>query len=192
MNDLDIIDAAVKFISDFGKDDLMPHFIYCGIHYIYPEERREKLKKMILTKMRKYEIQSEHGILTILNMGRWNLMTKEKVKRAAEGYFRKYYVGSINDDLEKFLINLQNQKEVKDEFVKSFFLPKLTNEELKLVQERNEEHLKTYYYHRKGENPDVDDEEMKKSESKSKYVQGQCQRWTIALRLETKENEDQT
>ena len=79
MNDLDIIDAAAKFISDFGKDDLMPHFIYCGIHYIYPEERREKLKKMILTKMRKYEIQS--SILTMIRMERFNLVTKETVKK---------------------------------------------------------------------------------------------------------------
>ena len=28
--DLDIIDAGVKYIHDSGKDDLMPHFIYCG------------------------------------------------------------------------------------------------------------------------------------------------------------------
>ena len=37
-------------------------------------------------------------------------------------------------------------KEVKKEDVWSFFTPKLTNEELKLVQEGNEEHLKSYRY----------------------------------------------
>ena len=171
----------------------MPHFIYCGFHYIVEEE---KLEEMILTKMRKNEIQS--SILTALIMGRWNLVTKEKVKKAAEGKLKNdedwgYYEGSINDDLERFLINLQNQKEVEYEEVHSFFTPKLTNEELKLVQEGNEEHLKTYRtYDIEGLNPDVDVEEMKKSDSKSKYVHGRCWRRTILLRLETSEDEDQT
>ena len=42
-----------------------------------------------------------------------------------------------------------------------------------------------------GRNPDVDVEEMKKSDSKSKYVHGQCLRWTIPLTLETIETEDE-
>ena len=90
----------------------MPHFIYCGEYYF---EREEKLKEIILTKMRKYGIQS--SILTIVNMYRWKLVTKEKVKKAAEGKLKndpdwEDYQGSINDDLERFLINLQNQKEI--------------------------------------------------------------------------------
>jgi len=89
------------------------------------------------------------------------------------------------------LINLQNQKEVKEEFVKNFFTPKLTNEELKLVQERNQEHLRTYLAHYYGGNPDVDVEEMKKSDSKSKYVHGRCWRFTIPLTLETIQTEDE-
>ena len=104
----------------------------------------------------------------------------------------KYDEGSINDDLEEFFINLRNQKEVKEEEVFSFFTPKLTNEELKLVQEGNEEHLKTYWDYYDGKNPDVDVEEMKKSDSKSKYVHGGCLRKTIPLRLDTSEDEDQT
>ena len=77
------------------------------------------------------------------------------------------YEGSVNDDLERFLINLQNKKEVKYEFVESFFTPKLTNEELKLVKEGNKEHLKTYWHHFCGRNPDVNVKKMKKSDSKS-------------------------
>ena len=68
--------------------------------------------------------------------------------------------------MESFWINLQNQKEVKEERVFSFVAPKLTKEELKLVQEQNEQHLKTYLE----PNPHVDVEEMKKSDYKSKYV----------------------
>ena len=125
-------------------------------------------------------------------MSRWNLVTKEKVKKAAEGKLKtdsdwKDYKGSINDDLERFLINLQNQKEVKQEVVQSFFTPKLTNEELKLLKEGNEEHLKSYIDHFIGENPDVDVEEMKKSDSKSKYVHVDCWRFTLPLSLETED-----
>ena len=183
---LDVIDAGVKSISHFGKENLMPHFMYCGIHYFW---NREKLKEMILTKMSKYGIQS--SIMTMVMMSRWNLVTTEKVKKAAEGKLKtdsdwKDYEGSINDDLERFLTNLQNQKRMLDENVYSYFTPKLTNEEWKLVQEGNKEHLKTYML----SNPDVDVEEMKKSDSKSKYVHGRCQRWTMPLTLAADDTDD--
>ena len=131
----------------------------------------------------------------MLRMERLKLVTKEKVKKAYKGELKndedwKRYKGSINDDLERFLINLQNQKEVEDEYVQSFFTPKLTNEELKLVQEGNEEDLKTYSDHFYGRNPDVDIDEMKKSDSKSKYVHGRCRRTTIPLTTEIAANED--
>ena len=186
-----MFDAGVKFIFDSGEDDLMAHFIYCGEHYFYGQDQVEKLKEMILTKMGKYGIQLSK--LTMLQMKRRNLVTKEKVKKAAEGKLKneflwKDYEGSVNDDLERFLTSLQNRKHVKTEGVYSFFTPKLTNEELKLVQEENEEHLKTYSDYYFGDNPDVDVEEMKKSDSKSKYVHGECWRLTIPLSLETKRN----
>ena len=143
----------------------MPHFIYCGDHYFIGMEQFKKLREFFLTKMRKYGIQS--SILTFLAMRRKRLVTKEKVKKAAEGKLKndqdwKYYEQSVNDDLERFLINLQNQMEVKTETTGSFFTPKLTNEELKLVKEGDKEHLKTYMEYFEGLNPDVDAEEMKK------------------------------
>ena len=64
INDLDIFDSGVNSIYDFGEDDLMPHFIYCGFHYLYGEEQIMKFIETILTKMRKYGIQS--SILTML------------------------------------------------------------------------------------------------------------------------------
>ena len=170
----------------------MPHFIYCGYYYFYDGN---KLEEIILTKMRKYEIQS--SMLTMLNMHRTNLVTKEKVKKAAEGKLKNDFKwrdeeGSINDDLERFFINLQNLEEVEYESVLSFFTPKLTNEELKLVQEGNEEHLNTYSdYEVYGKNPDVNVEEMKKSNSKSKYVHVHCRRKTFSLKNEINLIEDE-
>ena len=132
----------------------------------------------------------------MMNMLRSNLITKEKVKKAAEGKLKddedwKHYKGSINDDLERFFINLQDENEIKEEGVSSFFAPKLTNEEMKLIKEGNKEHLTTYLDNRIiGLNPDVDLEEMKKSNSKSKYLHVNVYRWTIPLTLEIIETKD--
>ena len=160
----------------------MPHFIYCGIHYAV-RDRREQLQEIILKNMKKYGIQS--SVLTLMVTWRNCLMTKEKVQKAYEGKLKNdknwnFYEGSINDDLERFWINLQNETEVKNEYVKSFFTPKLTDEELKLVLEENEEHFKTYYFK---DDADVDAEEMKKSSSTSKYVHGTCLRHTFVLKM---------
>ena len=122
----------------------MPLFIYCGT---FDQYDHAKLKEIFLKKMNKYGIKS--SILTILKMWRRNLITKEKVKKAYRGELKndkdwEIYEGSISDDLEESIINLQNQNELKnEEEVHSFFLSKLTKKELKLVQEGNEEHLKT-------------------------------------------------
>ena len=68
--------------------------------------------------MKKFGIQS--SMLTILNMKRFELITKEKVKEALDGNFhgmlkdeRGWGEISINDDLEKFRTNLLNSKEIK-------------------------------------------------------------------------------
>ena len=61
---------------------------------------------------------------------------------------------------------------------------------MKFVQEGNKEHLETYAAHYYGTNPDVDVEEMKKSDSKSKYVHGRCLRRTFPLSLKTSQFED--
>ena len=164
----------------------MPNFIYCGHHYLWTVSIN-RLREILLTKMRKYGIQS--GILTVLYMDRLKLVTKEKFKQAYKGELKneedwKDIEQSIGDDLETFFTNLQSQKEIKNERVGSFFLPKLTEDELKLVEQKNEQHLSTYEVHYDGLNPDVDPEEMKKSDSISKYVDGRCVRETIHLTIE--------
>ena len=175
---------------NFGANDMMPHFIYCNANYFdgdyyYSEEEFEKFKEIILEKMQKYGIQS--SILTMLCMERRYLITKEKSKQAAEGKLKnepiwENYEGSINDDLESFINNLQNSNEVEDEDVWSFFLPKLTKEELKLVEEKNREHMMSYFWEF---NADVDVEEMKQSDSKDKYLHSWCRRKTVHLSLES-------
>ena len=115
--------------------------------------------------MRENEIPSL--ILTMLRMIRRNLITKEKSKEAAEGKLKndpdwRIYEGSINDDLDLFVNNLQNSGEIDYEDVKSFFTSKLTKEELKLVEQKDKEHMMTYFWDNLTSGADVDVEEMKK------------------------------
>ena len=99
-----------------GTDDLMPHFIFCiGSTYHSVGHASRKIKKMFLKKMREYRIQP--SILTMLNMHRIELITKEKSKLAAEGKLKntpgwRMFEGSINEDLDSFIDNFQNSNEV--------------------------------------------------------------------------------
>ena len=82
MNDMDIFDTGVKFILDFAKNDLLPHFIYCGEHY-YWTENLNLLEEMFLEIMKRYGIKN--AILTRLRMWRSKIVTIEKVKKAYNG-----------------------------------------------------------------------------------------------------------
>ena len=132
--------------------------------------------------MVKYNV--EHAVLTLLYMERQNLITKESMKAEYKGRPRccGEYDGSVHDDTDTFLT--QTLTEVENDIFLTFFLPKLSREELKLVEEKNENHLKTYSHHVRGFDPDVPKDEMAKSKSKSKYVACECMRVTVNLILE--------
>ena len=171
-------------MASFENEELVPHFIYCGEYYCM-SERVENFKKMFLAKMKNFEIQS--SILTMIEMYLRNHINKEKVKEASEGKLKnekgwEYKEVSINDDLEIFFKNIL--KERNEKRIWSFFRSKLTKEELELVQFKSEDHLNTDGYHYAGQNPYVNVERMKKSDSKSKYVNVVCRRLTFTLTLE--------
>ena len=144
------------------------------------------MKSMILEKMKKYKIKE--AMVTMINMYRAHLITKEKMVDYSKGKFADEdgdFKESVNDDLDSFFQKLQNGQ-LEEEEVWTFYLPMLTKEELKLVEQRNQQHLESYFWHYDGRNPDIDKEEMDKSESKSKFVRGACTRCTFMLTL--KEN----
>ena len=93
---------------------------------------------------------------------------------------------SINDELELFFRRLLDQEQIEDEFIRSFFTPKLTQNEMNLVEIGKEDFLKSFGWHYSGANPDVDPEELKKSDSKAKFVHGRCYRYTTILSLPNK------
>ena len=137
------------------------HFVYTGYLYF---GHQDKLRSFILAKMKDYRIKKV--MVTKIWMRRWRLITKETVENYCNG--REYQKGSVNDDLAKLFEDIQLGKSPDDD-VETYFLPKLTTEELDLVERKDHDFMKTFEDEM---DADVDKAEMMLSESDSKFVWG--------------------
>ena len=119
-------------------------------------------------------------MVTVIDLKRNNLITKEKMESLCKGEHR--WKDSVNDDLESFFENIRLGKEL-DEEVETYFLPKLTKEELELVERKNCSYLVTFLSMQDplDRNPDVDETEMMLSESDSKYIYALSNRMTFVI-----------
>ena len=119
-------------------------------------------------------------MVTIIWMERIRLITKEKMEKYCKGEeFRK---DSVNDDLESFFEDLRLGKE-PDKDVLTYFLPKLTKEEMKLVEQKDTNYFRTFTW---WDNPDVPEAEMLLSESDSKFLKGYGFRKTFTIKNSSK------
>ena len=123
--------------------------------------------------MKKHAIKSV--MMTSIYSLRWNLITKEEMESYCKG--EKSEKDSVNDDLESLFENIRLGKKPASEAV-TYFLPKLTEEELELVERRDPSYLCTFG----DQNLDVDATEMMLSESDSKYVYGLSRRVTFVIK----------
>ena len=184
--DKEVINSALQNISENLAKELKIHFVYAGYYYFYNED---KLRSIILNGMKKHKIKTV--MLTRIYLERIHLITKEKMESYCKGEMATRhgdYKDSVNDDLESLFENIRLGKE-PDEEVRTYFLPKLTEEELELVEGRDTSYLQTFGY----SNPDVDKTEMMLSESDSKYVQEWCYRKTFVIKnLSEKSSETAT
>ena len=147
------------------------HFVYAG--WDYDAEDEDVLRSFILKGMKKNNIKTV--MVTRINMRRWNLITKERMENFCNG--KEYEKDSVNDDLENLLNDIQLYNE-PDGHVYTYFLPKLTREELGLVERKDEDFMKTFG---EGMDADVDKAEMMLSESDSKFVRGWGRRETFTI-----------
>ena len=135
-------------------------------------------------------------MVTSLFMMRRKLITKEKMMDYCTG--KEYLTDSINDDLESMFedFRLGNTPSRWDD---TYFLPKLTEEELKLTERKDRSYFRTFiedpepivsgnqvlYWEEKGvpiqQNIDVEEAEMKASESNSEYALVSCDRETYTI-----------
>ena len=150
------------------------HFVYAG----QPQSSKNlyyRLGPIILEGMKKYKIRLV--MVTIIYLQRWKLITKEKMESYCLG--KEDQKKSINDDLESFFENLQHGEPIpySVEHNDLYFLPKLTREELKLVERKDSNYMKTFIHW----DPDVNEAEMKLSESNAKYLLAKSARKTIRI-----------
>ena len=112
-------------------------------------------------------------MVTIFNMRRDHLITMEAMEKYSKG--EEFPKDSVNDDLESFFDDIRLGHK-PNKFVRTYFLPQLTDEEMELVENKDESYLQIYSFKdplkREGK-------EMKASDSK--FVQGWSERKTFTL-----------
>ena len=184
-----VIDSVLEKISENEVKEMKTHIVYAGTHYWLREDR---LKSVILKSMKSYEIKKV--IVTVMFMRRLRLITKERMELYCKRKSKLYqWKNSVNDDIESLFHNLRLGKEsVTLKNVNSYFFPKLTEDELELIEKKDLSYLQTFYYLFQA---DVKKAEMKISESDSKFVFGLCNRYTFKIENSfenASENESQT
>ena len=143
------------------------HIVYAG-RGLY-----DSRVSFILERMEKYKIRLV--MVTIISMYRWHLVTKEKMENYCLG--KEDRKKSVNDDLESLFEHLQHNEKAKG-FISTYFLPKLTPEELELVSRKDSNYMETFI---RLFDSDVEEIEMKLSESNAKFVIVRSARRTITL-----------
>ena len=176
------IDSVFRKITENENKKLKIHFVYAARYFNHIEidyNQCRHLRLFILEEMKKYKIETV--MLTRIHMWRYKLITKEAMEKDCKG--ENEIKDSVNDDLESFFQDLRLGKQ-PDEDVHTYFLPKLTKEEMELVERKDISYLKTF----SDANPDVPEAEMKHSESDSKFVRGFCYRRTFTIENKSQQN----
>jgi len=169
--DKEVIRFSLRKNSEDEAKELKTHVVYAGDYYFW-NTIEDKLRSFILQGMKKYKIQSV--MMTRIRMWRSRLITKEVMEKDCKGEDSRK--DSVNDDLESFFENVRLGRK-PDELVSTYYLPKLEEEEMELVETKDTNYLQTFDF----PNPDVPDAEMKLSESDSKFVEGWGQRETFTI-----------
>ena len=147
------------------------------IHFVAAVDFMDgRLRPPILRGMKKYKIKKV--MLTTFDITRGNLITKARMEDYCNG--KMYQKDSVNDDVESLFEAIQNGEKPTDGAY-TYFLPKLTQKELKMVERKDENFMKTLRNTFTIGNADVYDAEMKASESNSKYVYGFGHRATFTI-----------
>ena len=169
-----IIESAFQKNAEFRVTNLEPHFIYAGgyglyIHLFFDLDRKRdyhnQLKSFFGELMKKYQVKSV--MLTFIYMKKNRLIINEMVKSYCKGEKSLHRI-SINDDLEILFEDLQ-QGNRSSSSNHTYFLPRLTEDEMELVQIKDPNYFKTFYDVKYGgsSNPDVRKHEMKMSNSET-------------------------
>ena len=178
-NDEKIIHSAIEKVSENNTENLRTHVIYAGGYYNYGKYYMRNVNNSIFSFVQRgLQIHNlKSTFVTGIDMFRHFLITKEKMEDICLGKSEVYGIlrkESINDDIGSVFESLR-LGEKPEPLARPYFLPKLTQRELELIETKDEDYFQTFF---RFKNPDVDEKEMKLSESNSKYVEVVCWRRT--------------
>lgn len=194
---MSIIDYAVQKSANTDAENLETHIIYAGNYYhhdfIVPQLQdnylnKEKLRRRVLRKMKKHKLRS--AMVTSLHMKRLDFITKEKMNEIRLGTKNWFDIAkeSVNDDLDKFFESLQRGRDWESK-AWTHFLPKLTNRELELFENKDEDFFETCLF---SLIEDVNNEDSKLTDSDSMFIEGFCLRHTIRIENPTIQEHSKT
>ena len=175
-NDETIIHSALAKVSEIRTENLQTHVIYAGDYYTL--SANAFIISFVFKGLQIHNLKS--AFVTAIHMWRHLLITKEKMEDTCSGkneVYGRLRKESINDDIESVYESLQ-LGEKPEPLAHTFCLPKLTERELKLIATQDQDYFQTFFQFK---NPDVDEKEMKLSESNSKYVEVVCMRRTYTI-----------
>ena len=152
------------------------HLVYAGRYY-----GAEKLRSLIIKGMKTYKIKEV--MVTMIYMLRWKLNSKEEMENYCSG--KEDAKESVNDDLEILFEDIRFGENLNDN-VSIYFLPKLTKEEMYLVERKDHDFMNSFVL---GMHSDVDKAVMMLSESDSKFVDARGRRKTFLVENALPENE---
>ena len=158
-----VIESALRTNSK----KLETHFVFAS-HYYF---REDTFRSFILDGMKKYKIKPV--MVTIIDMWRSRLITKEAMDNICKRQV------SVYDDLDSLFEDLRLGKQPLEHAL-TFFLPKLTEEELKAVERKDPTYLETLFHPLKNYAVKLE-AQMKLSESDSKFVKALGWRKTFTI-----------
>ena len=187
-----MIDSVFTKIVERKVDDMQTHFVYAGRYYFNVKSLRSfLLQRMKINKIKK-------AMITKIYMEQEYLITKEIMDKYCkrEFTFTEMKV-SVGDDLEALFEIIHRGKKLYlgrkfDDEVLTYFFPKLTRVELKLVAHKDPRYMAKFYGGLSDEGEripdeiDVDEADMEASESDSKFVYGRCRRATFKIKHPSK------
>ena len=188
-----MIDSVFTKIVANKMEDMQTHFVYTGRYYFIGH--LAKLRSLIMQRMKKYKIKKV--VLTKIYMQQQYLITKELMEKYCKREIKCQLKVSVADDLESLFENIRRGKKVHlgknlDDEVQTYFFPKLTREELELVAKKDYSYMAKFLgplnenNKRDPDKIDVDEADMKASESDSKFVKGRCRRVTFKIKQPSK------
>ena len=192
------IESAFQKIAEHKLQDLEVHILHVGRYpgnvlvneHIHPPSQwlLSQWHKSLPELMKKYQIKSL--VWTSIYMEKMKIITKELTESYCKGNQGLCKI-SVNDDLEAFFEDLQLGKKPKADEAMTYYLPKLTEDEMTLLETKNQNYFRkfstsvvsTIVLNGDLKNPDVDEFVMNMSESESKFILGKSHRRSFKIQL---------